>query len=98
MAKAADNPTLSQLLYTHEKLENLARGPLSAPVVEQMKETAHELVLEIGTAPASDWDEFMRKLKVLLGDYMDVHEIMFGIEADLLRLRNPRAFAHELKA
>ncbi|MGB3044375.1 MAG: hypothetical protein WBB98_14435 [Xanthobacteraceae bacterium] len=88
--------TLSQLLYTHEKLENLARGPLSAPIVEQMRETAHELVLEIGTAPATSWDDFVRKLRVLLDDYLDVHDMMHSIEADLLRLRNPRAFASEL--
>lgn len=71
MAEADNSTSLSQLLYTHEKLENLARGSLSEPIVSQMKDTAHELVLEIGSAPAHDWDEFHRKLRVLLGDYID---------------------------
>jgi len=83
---ATAETTLSQLLYTHEKLENLARGPLSAPVVDQMQQTAHELVLEIGTAPAQDWDEFYRKLKALLGDYLDVHQYLDVIRADVGRL------------
>lgn len=95
---ATEEITLSQLLYTHEKLENLARGQLSAPIVEQMRETAHELVLEIGMARALSWEDFQRKLRVLLGDYLDVHDIMLNIGADLVRLRNPNAFAGELSA
>jgi hypothetical protein len=82
----ATTTSLSQLLYSHEKLENLARGPLSEPIVSQMRDTVHELVLEIGNAPAEDWDEFYRKLKALLGDYMDVHQYMDVIRADVGRL------------
>lgn len=86
MAEIHNSTPLSQLLYTHEKLENLTRGPLPAPIVDQMQQAVHELVLEIGNAPAEDWDEFYRKLKALLGDYLDVHQYMDIIRADVGRL------------
>ena len=77
---------LSQLLYTHEKLENLARGDLSRPVIEQIRGTANGIVLEMGKAPAHSWDEFHRKLKVLLHDWDDVYEFMDVIRGDIARL------------
>jgi hypothetical protein len=79
-------PTLSQLLYTHEKLENLARGDLSRPVVEQIKDTAQGVALEIGKTPANSWSEFHRKLAVLLDDYIDAHRFLDVIGEDIARL------------
>ena len=96
MAQATDEdttPTLSQLLYTHEKLENLARGPLSASVVEKIKDTAQGVLLEIGKAPAQSWDEFHRKLKALLYDWDDVYEFMEVINNDVYRLAWPTKMA-----
>jgi hypothetical protein len=87
MATSTDTtPTLSQLLYTQEKLENLARGDLSRPVIEQIKGTAQGLVLEIGKTPAYSWDEFHRKLGVLLDDYIDSHAFLDVIGGDIARL------------
>jgi len=86
MAGYDDTPTLSQLLYTHEKLENLARGDLSRPVVEQIKDTAQGLVLEIGKTPALSWDEFNRKLAVLLDDYLDATAFLDVMREDISRL------------
>jgi len=87
MAAVTDiTPTLRQLLYTHEKLENLARGSLSRPVVEQIKATASGLVVEIGKTPANSWDEFHRKLGVLLDDHADSHAFMDVIGDDIARL------------
>jgi hypothetical protein len=77
---------LSQLLYTHEKLSNLARGPLSGSVVGQIKDTATSVALEIGKAPAQSWEEFHRKLAVLLHDWDDVYEFMDVIRGDIARL------------
>jgi hypothetical protein len=79
-------PTLRQLLYTHEKLENLARGDLSRPVVEQIKDTAQGVALEIGKTPANSWSEFHRKLAVLLDDYIDSRAFLETIREDVCRL------------
>lgn len=86
MADHEDTPTLSQLLYTHEKVENLARGPLSPNVVDALRDAAHGLVLEMGNAPAASWDEFHRKLGALLDDYIDVGTFMGVIREDVCRL------------
>jgi hypothetical protein len=79
-------PTLRQLLYTHEKLENLARGDLSRPVVEQIKDTAIGVALEIGKTPANSWSEFHRKLGVLLDDHPDSTAFMDVLGEDIARL------------
>jgi hypothetical protein len=79
-------PTLSQLLYTREKLENLARGALSRPVVEQIENTATGVLLEIGKTPANSWSEFHRKLAALLGDYIDSSIFLDIIREDTCRL------------
>ena len=79
-------PTLSQLLYTHEKLENLARGSLSRPVVEQINAPAAGLVVEIGKTPADSWSEFHRKLGVLFDDHADSHAFLDVIGEDIARL------------
>jgi hypothetical protein len=86
MAAHDDTPTLRQLLYTHEKLENLARGALSRPVVEQIEDTAVSIKLEIGKTPANSWDEFHRKLAVMLGDYIDSSIFLDIIREDTCRL------------
>jgi hypothetical protein len=79
-------PTLRQLLYTHEKLENLARGDLSRPVIAQIIATASGLVVEIGKTPAQSWDEFHRKLGVLLDDHADSTSFMDVLGEDIARL------------
>jgi hypothetical protein len=43
-------------------------------------------VLEIGNAPAETWDEFHRKLRVLLYYYMDGHQYLDVIRGDVCRL------------
>jgi hypothetical protein len=86
MAANETTPTLSQLLYTHEKLENLGRGSLSRPVVEQINATASGLVVEIGKTPADSWDEFHRKLGVLLDDHIDSSIFLDIIQDDVGRL------------
>jgi hypothetical protein len=96
MAKATDDditPSLSQLLYTHEKLENLARGSLSRPVVEQINATAAGLVVEIGKTPADSWSEFHRKLGVLLDDHADSHEFLDVMQEDVSRLMHTSGLA-----
>jgi hypothetical protein len=82
----ATTPTLSQLLYTHEKLENLARGSLSRQVIEQIENTAQGVLLEIGEARAQSWDEFERKLAVLLDDYNESNVFLDVIRDDIARL------------
>jgi hypothetical protein len=86
MAANEDTPTLSQLLYTHEKLENLGRGSLSRPVIQQIEATAAGLVVEIGKTPANSWSEFHRKLAVLLDDHADSHAFMDVLGEDIARL------------
>jgi hypothetical protein len=77
---------LSQLLYTHEKLENLARATLPPNVNDRIRDIAQGLALEMGKTPAHSWDEFHRKLKVLLYDWDDVYEFMDVIQGDIARL------------
>lgn len=88
-----ERPSLSQLLYTHEKLENLARGPLSRPVIEQIKDTAQGVLLEIGKAPAMSWDELHRKVAALLDDYDDASTFMEVFNNDICRLAWPTKMA-----
>ena len=59
-------------------MENLARGDLSRPVIEQIKDAAIGVALEIGKTPANSWSEFHRKLAVLLDDYIDATDSLMS--------------------
>ena len=79
---------LHQLLFTHEKVCNLKRAPLSEPVLNLLRSTAHDLVLEMGMAPAKTWDELIGKLRALLDDYTDSYQFVDIIADDIGRLTN----------
>jgi hypothetical protein len=85
-------PSLSQLLYTHEKLCNLARGPLSGGVVGQMRETAKDLLSEIASAPALSWPEFGKKVSLFFGELTNaptdewLEAIQLSVYDDIYRL------------
>jgi cytochrome P450 len=59
-------PTVSQLLYTHRRLTDLARGPLSDSVADEIHETANTVVCEIAGTPSASWHEFAAKVSLLL--------------------------------
>ncbi|WP_407122715.1 hypothetical protein [Bradyrhizobium sp. STM 3561] len=67
--QTAERPTtLSQFLYTHEKLRNLTRGPLPDIVIEEMTQTACGIAERILEAPAADWRELSKKALLLLDE------------------------------
>ncbi|WP_225644300.1 hypothetical protein [Bradyrhizobium australafricanum] len=69
MQQTADRATsLSQFLYTHEKLRNLTRGPLPRAIVDEMVHTAHGIAVRALDAPAADWRELSRKALLLLDE------------------------------
>ncbi|MEY9137193.1 hypothetical protein ACVIWV_009344 [Bradyrhizobium diazoefficiens] len=62
MQQSAERPTtLSQFLYTHRRLTDLARGPLPSEIVEEMTHTACGIAEKILEAPAADWRELSKK-------------------------------------
>ncbi|MGY4313104.1 hypothetical protein [Bradyrhizobium sp. JR3.5] len=63
--------SLSQFLYTHEKLRNLARGPLPRQIVDEMTDTACGIAEKMLEAPAADWHQLVRKVQVLLEELSD---------------------------
>ncbi|WP_066506035.1 hypothetical protein [Bradyrhizobium macuxiense] len=83
MPQAVKNTSLSQFLYTHEKLRNLTRGPLPSDIVEEMTSTARGIAERILEAPASDWRELCRKALVLLDELPREPEWIERIEATL---------------
>ncbi|MGX9430281.1 hypothetical protein [Bradyrhizobium sp. LeoA1S1] len=64
----SDRPTVSQLLYTHRKTTDLARGPLPSRVVDDLRGTAYGIQKEIVATPAADWSEFAAKVRLLLDE------------------------------
>ena len=62
----SDPTTLSQFLYTHQKLMNLARGPLPSAVVDEMVNTACGIAEKIVEAPAVDWRELSKKALLMI--------------------------------
>jgi len=64
----SDRPTLSQLLYTHRRLTDLARGPLPRQIVDEMTNTACGIAEKTLEAPAADWRELSKKALLLLDE------------------------------
>jgi hypothetical protein len=63
-----DGTPLSQFLYTHQRLTNLARGPLPSAIVDEMLHTACGIAEKILEAPAADWRELSKKVLLLLNE------------------------------
>jgi hypothetical protein len=64
----SDRPSISQLAFTHEKVRNLARGPLLASTVDDLLGTAAGIQKEIVDTPAADWSEFGAKVRLLFDE------------------------------
>lgn len=64
----SDRTTLSQFLYTHRRLTDLARGPLPSQIVEEMTDTACGIAERVLDAPAADWRELSKKALMLLDE------------------------------
>lgn len=62
----SDPTTLSQFLYTHEKLRNLARGPLPSQIVDEMVHTVCGIAEKVLEAPAADWRELSKKALLMI--------------------------------
>jgi hypothetical protein len=69
MATADDTTTsISQLLYTHEKVCNLARGPIPDAIVDHLRGAASDLVDQVVRTQATSWRELARKAALFLDE------------------------------
>jgi hypothetical protein len=87
----SDPTTLSQFLYTHEKLRNLARGPLPSQIVDEMVHTVCGIAEKVLEAPAADWRELSKKALLMIEelpvddpDWVD--RICESLSGDIVRL------------
>jgi hypothetical protein len=92
LATESDRPTLSQLLYTHRRLTDLARGPLSARAVDDLRGTAYGIQKEVVNTPAANWAEFGAKVRLLFDELTTdptegwLDAIRESVRADIARL------------
>lgn len=67
-ATGSEPTTLSQYLYSHRRLTDLARGPLPSQIIEEMTNTACGIAERILEAPAADWRELSKKALLLIDE------------------------------
>jgi hypothetical protein len=67
-AYSEEPTTLSQYMYTHQRLTDLCRGPLPCDIVDQMTQTACGIAERILEAPAADWRELSKKAVLLIDE------------------------------
>lgn len=85
-------PSVSQLLYTHRKLSDLARGNLPCRIVDEIVGIVSSLEVEIATRPSANIGEFAVKFDFLLPILIDhpteafANQLSTGIRADLAQL------------
>jgi hypothetical protein len=91
VAEKNDVP-LSQLLESHRKITDLIKGALSGRVVDSLRESAEEVRYDITMARATSWEEFGRKVQLLVDETSEgAHEgwltaVQEGVYWDLKQL------------
>jgi hypothetical protein len=85
-------PSVSQLVFTHTKITDLARGPLSSRAVDDLLGTEYGMQKEIVATPAADWSEFGAKVRLLFDELTTdpttgwLDAIRESVRADIERL------------
>ncbi|MCS3503411.1 hypothetical protein M2189_007073 [Bradyrhizobium japonicum] len=90
---------LSQLLEAHQKITDLVGTALSSAAVDNLRETAEEVLYDITLTRAATWAEFGRKVQLLVDQTTEAsHEgwltaVQEGVYWDLRQLNGETACA-----
>ncbi|MCS3895588.1 hypothetical protein M2171_004721 [Bradyrhizobium japonicum USDA 38] len=92
-------PSLSELLQAHQKITGLISTASSKGVADNLREAAEELLYDITQARAATWEEFGRKVQILVDQTTEAsHEgwltaVQEGVYWDLEQLNGEAAKA-----
>jgi hypothetical protein len=92
---------LSQLLQAHQKITDLGGAALPGHAVDSLRETAEEILYDITLTRAASWEEFGRKVLLLVDQTTEAsHEgwltaVQEGVYWDLKQLNGESAQAAE---
>jgi hypothetical protein len=95
-------PTLSQLLYAHQRITRLSGTAPSSGAVDNLRETAEEMLYDITLTRATSWEEFGRKVLLLVDQTTEAsHEgwltaVQEGVFWDLKQLNGESHRASEI--
>jgi hypothetical protein len=90
---------LSHLLQAHQKITDLVGTALSSGVVDNLRKTAEEMLYDITLTRAASWEEFGRKVQLLVDQTTEAsHEgwltaVQEGVHWDLKQLNGESAQA-----
>jgi hypothetical protein len=92
---------LSQLLQAHQKITEMASTVLPGHAVDSLRDTAEGVLYDITLARAASWEEFGRKVQILVDQTTEEsHEgwltaVQEGVYWDLKQLNGESAQAAE---